>query len=125
MPIFRRELLGNGLQIFFTDESNRYFGDYYRVCVLATIVCDLSHLPDESNDEQSLRRRALETFGGQLKVVKRFERMGVPTADVERVRAALIDDFLQSAAAYLARPEYPRLFVTSALNKPQTHRYYG
>ena len=124
MTTIKQESLENGLQINFTDESNRYFGDYHRVCVVATIVCNLRDLPADSTDEEAFRCRAVEALGEQLSVVKRFERMGVSSADVEDVRNALIDDFLRHASAYLSRPEYIRSLVNAELNKRPTHRSY-
>ncbi len=124
MTTIKQESLENGLQINFTDESNRYFGDYHRVCVVATIVCNLRDLPADSPDEEAFRCRAVEAHGEQLSVVKRFERMGVSSADVEDVRNALIDDFLRHASAYLSRPEYIRSLVNAELNKRPTHRSY-
>ena len=125
MTMIKQVLLANGLQIVFTDESNRYFGDYHRVCVVATILCNLHDLPTTTPGEETMRCLAVESFRGQLSVVKRFERMGVPTQDVEQVRTALIDDFLRHAAAYMARPEYLRSLVKAELNKRPTHRFYG
>ena len=123
-PTIREERLTNGLQIIFTDESNRYFGDYYRICVVATIVCNLNGLSTENSDDEIFFRQAAETLGEQLTVVKRFERMGVATADVEAVRAELIDSFLHHASSYLSRPEYPRALVNAELKKQQTPRFY-
>ena len=125
MTTIKEECLENGLQITFSDETNRYFGDYHRVCVVATIVCNLDDLPTDSTDEEAFRCRAVEALGNQLSVVKRFERMGVSSADVEDVRGALIDDFLRHTSAYLARPEYIRSLVNAELNKRPTHRFYG
>ena len=125
MTTIKEECLENGLQINFTDESNRYFGDYHRVCVVATIVCNLHDLPAGSPDEEAFHYRAVEALGEQLSVVKRFERMGVSSADVEDVRGALIDDFLRHASAYLSRPEYILSLVNAELNKRPAHSFYG
>jgi hypothetical protein len=124
MTTIREERLDNGLQIIFSDESNRYFGDYHRVCVVATIVCSFPELSGESMEE-SFRGQAIEALGERFSVIKRFERMGVATADVDEVRTALIDNFLKHAVSYLSRPEYPRSLVTAELNKRRTHRFYG
>jgi hypothetical protein len=59
-----------------------------------------------------------------LAVVKRFERMGVATADVEAVRTELIESFLRHATSYLSRSEYPRALVNAELKKRSTHCFY-
>ncbi|MGK2906071.1 MAG: hypothetical protein ACSLFH_06970 [Desulfuromonadales bacterium] len=125
MTTLRHVSLANGLQIVFTDESNRYFGDYHRVCVVATIVCKLCDLPVSSDIDEALRCRAVDAFGEHFSVVKRFERMGVPSSDLDVVRTALIDDYLRHAAKYLARPDYLRSLVNAELKKRFTHRCYG
>jgi hypothetical protein len=119
------EHLANGLQLIFSDESNRYFGDYHRVCVVATVICNLHDLPLANSDDEAFRRQAIETLGEQLSIVKRFERMGVSSADVEDVRNALIEDFLQHTSPYLTRPDYLRSLVSAELKKRSTHRFYG
>lgn len=124
MTVLREERLANGLQIIFVDESNRYFGDYHRVCVTATIVCSLCELPVADADDEAFRRQAIAAFGEQLNVTRRFERMGVPAVDVEKVRTALIEDFLKHAASYLSRPGYLRALVSAELNKRNTQRSY-
>jgi hypothetical protein len=123
--MLRKECLKNGLQIIFTDASNRYFGDYYRVCVVASILCNLSELEVANVDDEAFRCQAVAALGDQFSVVKRFERMGVSSADVENVRSALIDDFLRHASAYLSRPDYLRSLVNAELKKRSTHRFYG
>jgi hypothetical protein len=113
--VIRREKLGNGLRITFTDQSNRYFGDYYRVCVAATIECDLADLPADNAEQAALRDLAMETFGATLCVSRRLERMGVPTADVKTVLAELIEDYLGHASGYLCRPGYPQQLLAAEL----------
>ena len=119
MTIIKHESLANGLEISFSDQSNRYFGDYHRICVIATISYDLDRLADET-----LRLQATACFGEQLKVEKTFVRMGVTSADIEETRNALIDDFMRHAAAYLSRPDYPRMLVAAELSKPRSGRLY-
>lgn len=125
MTTIREECLTNGLKIVFVDESNRYFGDYHRVCVVATMVCNLHDLPVANSDDEAFRCQAIEALGEQLSVVKRFERMGVASADVAEVRGLLVDDFLRHASAYLSRPGYLRSLVNAELKKRPTHRFYG
>jgi len=124
MTTIKEERLSNGLQILFVDESNRYFGDYHRVCVVATIICNLNDLPAASSDEEAFRCQAIEALGEELSVTKRLGRMGVASAEVEEVRTALIDDFLRHASIYLSRPGYMRSLVNAELKKRPTHRYY-
>jgi hypothetical protein len=125
MTTIRHVSLANGLQIVFTDESNRYFGDYHRVCVVATIDCNLRDLPVSSAIDEALRCRAVAAFGEHFSVIKRFERMGVPSSEVELVRTTLIDDYLRHAAKYLSRPDYLCSLVNAELKKRPTQRFYG
>lgn len=121
----KEERLENGLRIHFSDESNRYFGDYHRICVVATIHCNLKDLPATNPDEEAFRCEAVAMFGEELSVSKRFERMGVSSADVEATRNALVDDFLMHTSPYLSRPEYPHSLVAAEMKKHATRRYYG
>lgn len=114
------ERLDNGLEISFSDQSNRYFGDYHRICVIATISYTLEHLADDE-----LRLRAIAVYGGQFRVEKCLERMGVPSAEVEHTRNTLIEDFLRHATVYLSRPDYPRLMVAAELSKQRSGRFYA
>lgn len=124
MTTIKVEELANGLRVLFSDESNRYFGDYHRVCVVATITCNLEDLPVATPEEEEFRQRAIESLGQQFSAVKRFERMGVPSADVESVRTNLIDNFLKHTSAYLSRPGYMRSLLSAELKKRATGRFY-
>ncbi len=115
--------LENGLQIVFDDQSNRYFGDYHHICIVASICCDLQAMT-VAVENMDLVSRARQKFGNTLTITKRFEKMGVASADVESVRNGMIDDFLKSASSYLARPEYPLSMVRSELNRKPTAKYY-
>ena len=119
------ELLANGLQIRFAELSNRYFGDYHRVCVQATIVCRLRDLPAATPEQAGFRRLAIETFGEELSIARRLERMAVPSADVDAVRDSLVQDYLRHAAAYLARPGTPRSLVAAELKNRRAHPYHA
>ena len=120
MTAIRREVLDNGLEIAFSDMSNRYYGDYHRVCVVATIGYALAELPDDE-----LRRQAIAVYGGQFRVEKRLQRMAVPSADVESARNALVDEFMRHAAAYLSRPDYPGLLVAAELSRRRKSRFHA
>jgi hypothetical protein len=97
MP-FRTEHLANGMDVEFVDLSNRYFGDYHRVCVEVRIIVKPAY------------GAAID-----LQQVKRLERMGVASGDVETVRSQLAEDFWRHAGPYLGHPDYPeRLAAESA-----------
>lgn len=102
---FRRERLANGVDVAFIDLSNRYFGDYHRVCIEVQIAA-----PGPSGSHGT-------TAGQQrLATVKRLERMAVAGAEVATVRQRLVDDFWRHAGRYLAHPDFPaRLATRSAL----------
>ena len=117
MVTIREERLDNGLQILFVDESNRYFGDYHRVCIQITLVYALDALSVAGSDDEVFRNSAIASLGKELKIIKRLERMGVPTAAVEGVRKSMIEAFMENASAYLNRPEYPRSLVAAELKK--------
>lgn len=87
MTALRTERLANGLELTFFDRSNRYFGDYHRVCVEIRV--------------------SVPPPAGPLQLVRYLERMAVPGAEVESVRGRLISDFLRHAGRYLARPDTP------------------
>jgi hypothetical protein len=113
----REESLANGLKITFTDESIRYFGDYHRVCVVASIRCELHKLPATGPEEVALRRQACAMIGDHLTIIRRFERMGVPSAAVAEVRRRLVDDFMHNTCAYISRADYPYSLLKAELNK--------
>lgn len=125
MTTIKEEKLANGLKVLFADESNRYFGDYHRVCLQVTLLYPLAELPVDNEDDEVFRGRAMATLGKELKIIKKLERMGVPSAEVETVRQSLIDSFLESSADYLGRPEYPRSLVAAELKKRRTYSFYG
>ena len=87
MTPFRTERLANGVVVDFVELSNRYFGDYHRVCVAVRI-----HVPLPGD----CRHR-----------IKHLERMGVAGADVAAVRDRLVDDYWRHAGPYLAHPDFP------------------
>jgi hypothetical protein len=122
MTMLREETLENGLRLVFEDQSNRYFGDYHRICVVTSICCDLQTLT--SDEDSDLLARARQKFGDTLTITKHFEKMGVAGDDVERVRETIVEDFLKHAASYLARPEYPISLVKAELNRKPVAKYY-
>ena len=114
------KLFSNGLRITFCDDTHRYFGDYHRVCVNATIRFDLVNLADTG-----LREQAQRVFGPTIEVKKRFERMGVPTAKVDDVRESMVMNFMRHASGYLSQENYPHQLVAAELQKKQISRRYA
>lgn len=124
MTNFREETLANGLHVAFRDESNRYFGDYHRVCVIATLSFSIADLPTDGPGDEALRAEAGRVFGETLTVTRRLERMAVPTLKVEATRDALAGDFMAHAAGYLARPATLRSLLQAELSTRRSPRRY-
>jgi len=88
--------LTNGVVIRFIDQSNRYFGDFHRVCVKVVISLPIDFpLPDGMLPENA----CLEKY---------LERMGVPSSAVETERKSLIDAFLQTSRSYFEKVDFPQ-----------------
>ena len=94
MTPFRTERLANGLDVAFVDFSNRYYGDYHRVCVEVRIAAQGAD--GSANADVTVPQQ-----------VRHLERMGVAGADVEAVRRQLVDDFWRHAGPYLGHPDFP------------------
>lgn len=77
--------LGRGIVLNVVEETNRYFGDYHRVCLRVTLI-----FPIDVADGP-----------GQVELVKTLEQMAVPTERVEQVREDLLDRFIDHTTAYL------------------------
>lgn len=96
MTPFRHEKLNNGILVEFFDLSNRYFGDYHRVCVEIRM-----QVPRADGGQPLCRKHALE-------------RMGVAGAEVETVRDRLAEDYWQHAGPYLAHADCPERLLAAA-----------
>jgi len=104
--------LKNGLQIHFYDQTNRYFGDFHRVCIKVTAEVPLSRLtisPDFSSSSAKLP----ETVGFETYLT----RMGVASAALDLVRAALIDDFIKASMPYMDNSDFPQRLLLKNLKK--------
>lgn len=78
------------------DRSKVYFGDYHHVRL--TIEGFYGNAADESSGD----------LEDHLPVYTRvLEKMGVPAAEVENVRQALLTDFRQNALPYIAAADFP------------------
>jgi len=108
--------LDNELQLWFEDKSNRYYGDFHRVCiwVRAEISVAKLSLPAELH---SLQADLPEKIGFE----RTLERMGVVSADLERVRETLIQDFIRTSRPYLERTG----FLEQLLRKRITEKGKG
>jgi hypothetical protein len=108
--------LENGLVLEFHDQSNRYYGDFHKVRVeIRTRLLLQIELFSAEADPLAALQRARKLFGAELVESRFLERMGVAGAEVEEVREAMIDSFLQSGLGYLQRPDYPRLLLHKRL----------
>ena len=113
---FAEEELSNGLHLRFFDESNRYFGDYHRVRIVVAIEVALT--PELISDPELLAA-GIQRFGATLTSSKVLERMGVPGARVESLRAELVASYQLEVQSYLNRPDVPaRLLRAELANKP-------
>lgn len=116
MEPFRTDVLPNGLRIAFYDETNRYFGDYHRVCLRVVLSVDTSFAGLATAAEAAFWQQVAAACGETLQVIRKLERMGVPGVAVEGTVASLIDDFL-ATSAYLSRPDYPRRLAEEELRR--------
>lgn len=113
---FAEETLSNGLQLRFYDQSNRYFGDYHRVRIVVEIEVALN--PELIPDPELLAVGS-KRFGSSVITSKVLERMGVPGARVESLRAELVAGYQLEVQSYLSRPEVAmRLLRAELANKP-------
>jgi len=95
--IFANIQLENGVQIAFKDCTNRYYGDYHRIC----IEVNLSFVADHYKNIYKFQT---------------LERMGVSSADVAAVQTELIDAFRNGTMCYMAGENFPAKFL-QAYNK--------
>lgn len=93
-PLLVTQQLENGLQLEFEDLSNRYYGDYHRVCI--SIYCRLA--------EDGHQERYLFTS---------LEKMAVAGGELAAVKQQLMEQFDQRQRSYLARPDFPRRFLAA------------
>lgn len=95
--IFISQQLENGVRISFSDRTNRYFGDYHRVCV-----------------------DVLLSFAAQDYTVphcfKTLESMGVSSAELVTVQQQLFTSFKQHTLPYLSHPTFPAAFLSKCEN---------
>lgn len=105
MKPFRVEPLTGGREIAFYDHSNRYYGDYHRVRIVACMDVELTaDLFAGQSDPAGALRRARRWLGDWVRFERSLERMGVAGNAVEAVREELVRRFLETGKSYLEHP---------------------
>lgn len=104
--------LKNGLELRCYDLSNRYFGDYHRICLEIRFEVPLARVEipaDLLGDRQHLP--------ATVKFQRRLERMGVATSDLETVRSEMLRQFLKTASGYLENPRFLQQLLRKQLER--------
>ena len=109
---FRVQTLDSGLVVKFYDVSNRYFGDFHRVCIEVKI--DIPVIPDQLPAELA---SGVAKLGGVLCFERRLERMGVTGGELLAVTDKLIADFLATSCAYLNKPDFAQRLIKRKLTE--------
>jgi len=121
--LIRAERLDNGLVVEFYDRSNRYFGDYHRVCLEVSCRIPLTvELFNSSADPAGTLQQAMGLFGAEAVFSRRLEKMGVEGDAVEQARAELTDSFLRTTVAYLGSSDFPARYVAAEMQRRRTGR---
>ena len=106
--------LDSGLCITLLDQTRHYFGGYYHVKVL--VYCDIPLVQGYFNNDAEYNA-ALEKMGTSVRFERILEKMAVPESGIESVRSQLIQDFHETARAYLSVPDFAPRFVRSEYQK--------
>ena len=102
------------INVVLCDETRHYFGGYYHVKVLA--FCDMPFSENYFNcGAEFLDARS--RMGESVRFKRVLEKMAVPQDEIESVRNRLITAFNETTLAYLAAPDFAKLFVRSAYLK--------
>ncbi len=109
---FHTVKLPNALIVEFRDQSNRYFGDYWRVTV--EVCCRIPVVAAFADDDPE-RERARALLGDEVVYRRTLEKMGVAGDEVEAVRSALVESFLGSTSSYFSDPSFAPRFVRRQL----------
>ena len=85
----------NNLKLQFTDESNRYFGDFHRLLIEVDALIETGAKPM------------------RLRYQRPLKKMGVATEDLANERSLLIEQFLATVEPYMQRDDFvPKLLET-------------
>jgi hypothetical protein len=101
--------------VAFFDLTNRYFGDYHRVCIEVRLTVPLVPGCEASAAGPAGLSKGLER-------TRHLERMGVAGTEVAAVCARLVDDFLRTTGRYLAHPDYPARLAAAQSAAPRRLR---
>jgi len=109
--------LGNGVVVEFFDQSNRYYGDFYRVRIIAvaTVPLTKSTLPEDLSEFAA-------TYPDCVKYEKSLDRMGVVSTSVEHVVKTLIDEFIESVGCYLEKRNFAENLLRKDMLEDQLDR---
>lgn len=117
--LLREVTIGNNLTICFFDRSRHYYGGFFHSTVEA--VCDIP-VTREYFKVQAEYEQAISILGQAAHFSKVLVRMGVLETDLVKTREQLIDEFLETAAPYLAMESFPSRFIQSEINKQLRRR---
>ena len=95
-------IISGNRTVRFYDRSTVYFGDYHHVRLEAR--CELES--PESCDTLSDSLLKAETLLNPSVYIRVLERMAVPSASVEDVKIALVEDFRNNSLPYLSNPDF-------------------
>lgn len=110
--VLSAERLENGVELSIADESNRYFGDFYRVHLVATIRVLLADaLLERAFVEPAQRLKMRQVYGEFVEQRRVLSRMGVAGPDVAAVKQELIGDFLAATRRYMSGADFPVSFL--------------
>ena len=106
--VFEPVVLKNGLMIRFEDLTNRYFGDFHRICIKVLI-----ELPASVELPASISRES-------VRLEQTLEKMAVPSAALVDETHGLIDSFLSSSKSYLEKDEFISQLIARAKEQKRT-----
>lgn len=100
----RTVTFSNGLTLRFYDRTNRYFGDFHRVCIQVEGWVNRDSLP------AGLLNRSPQGTGVAV-YHRQLERMGVTSEQVAATINLLITDFIETTSGYLEHPAVPARLI--------------
>lgn len=116
--VLRTETLRNGLTVTFHDYTNRYYGNFHRVCIVVRCPVPLTAAIFAGiDDAESRLKRARILFGEEAVYERTLERMGIAGEEVEPTRQSLMENFIRHTFAYLGRTDFAARFVERELSR--------